>query len=157
MYLIDVDQIDLLKNTFILQAAQYEKQEAKKEKKNEDKMTISISDLKLIWKAGVFTKTDEDLEVAIAFFWLSIGNNDRSAEKIETTLIQDMQEGNWQGISFIKRDPEFVQKKVKNKRTRRSYGVIPYIEGAGEDQPYCIVKVHIILYDYFKNILFSGT
>ena len=144
-FMMKKKQTQQLSETFKIQKTKYMKQQEKIENDLNEKMTITSEDLKIIWAAGEYSKPDERLEVCLAFFWLSIGNNDRASEKIKTTQIKDIQQANWNGIDYIKRDPTNVSKKVVNKKTRRSYGVIPYIPHCGDNQPYCIIMVRNLL------------
>ena len=134
-------QVFKLTDTLKIQKIKYDKQQEKIEADENEKMTIAFQDLQTIWSAGAYSMEDPDLEVCLAFFWISIGNNDRAGEKIKTTRIKDIQQKNWNGIDYIKRDPTHISKKIVNSKTKRSYGVTPYIPYAGDNQPYVIIMV----------------
>lgn len=45
------------------------------------------------------------------------------------------------GFEYVYRDPTNIHSKVDNLKTRNSYGVIAKLDGLGEWQPYCMIKV----------------
>ena len=104
-------------------------------------MSIVREDLETIMELGNYVHYEPRLWSCLAYFYCILGNFDRSAEKINSTKLQDFEFKQWENLHYWMRNPTNIQKKISNQKTKRSFGIWVYIPGGPQNQPYNIITV----------------
>ena len=130
----------IIEDALAQQKIDYEKLNDKKEV---PLFTIEQMDLLTIYLLGQWIYFEPKLHAALSYFWTLFTNSDRSAEKLEGTKIKHYEYAQWNSIHYIYRNPLELQKKIRNSKSERSYGVTVHIPNGDPHQIYDIITVCI--------------